>query len=122
MSLLFPPAPVRLAVFAAAAATIAWLSLSPTESLPQGLTFWDKAEHACAYLGLALIGAWTFPGHLLRVAGGLFAAGIGVEILQSVMGMGRQGDPMDALANTVGILLGMTLAVIIGRLHRARVR
>lgn len=112
------PRPVRLALFAIACCVIAWLSLSPTQALPQGLTFWDKAEHALAYLALTLLGAWAFPGRLGRLAAGLFLAGVGVEILQSTMGLGRQGDPWDALANSTGIAVGLLIALAARRLQR----
>jgi VanZ family protein len=105
------PAPVRIALFVVACCVIAWLSLSPTEALPQGLTFWDKAEHALAYFGLSLIGAWAFPGRLGRLALGLFLGGVGVEILQSTMGLGRQGDAWDAVANSTGIVVGLLVAL-----------
>lgn len=122
MFLLLPPRPLRIAAFLAALAVIAWLSLAPSADLPQGLTFWDKAEHACAYLGLALIGGWAFPERIGRLALGLFLVGVGVEIAQSLMGLGRQGDPVDAVANTVGIALGIGLAATVQALHRRRVR
>lgn len=118
MSLLLPPAPVRIALFAVACGVIAWLSLSPAEDLPQGLTFWDKAEHATAYLGLTLLGGWAFPGRLGRLAAGLFLAGVGVEILQSTMGLGRQGDALDAVANSTGIAVGLAIALAVRGLHR----
>ncbi|MBX3479433.1 MAG: hypothetical protein KF842_03470 [Caulobacter sp.] len=122
MSLIFPPAPVRITLFALACALIAWLSLAPGEDLPQALTFWDKAEHATAYLGLSLVGAWAFPNRLGRLALGLFLAGIGVEVLQSVMGLGRQGDPVDAVANSVGIAAGLGVVWAVRRLPGLRVR
>jgi VanZ family protein len=107
------PAPVRIAAFAVACCVIAWLSLSPTEALPQGLTFWDKAEHALAYLALSLLGAWAFSGRLGRLAVALFLGGVGVEILQSTMGLGRQGDPWDAVANSTGIAVGLLVALLV---------
>lgn len=119
---MFVPAPLRIGLFALACAVIAWLSLSPTESLPQGLTFWDKAEHALAYLGLALVGAFAFPTRLGRLAVGLFLGGVGVEVLQSTMGLGRQGDALDALANSIGILAGLSLVLATRAAQRARVR
>jgi VanZ family protein len=116
------PAPLRISLFAIACAMIAWLSLSPSETLPQGLTFWDKAEHALAYLGLALLGAFAFPGRLGRLAVGLFVGGVGVEILQSTMGLGRQGDALDALANSIGIAAGLSLVLAARAVQRGRVR
>lgn len=115
------PAPVRIILFALACCLIAWLSLSPTETLPQGLTFWDKAEHALAYFGLTLLGAWAFPGRLGRLAIGLFLAGVGVEILQSTMGLGRQGDAWDAVANSTGIAVGLLVAFAARAAQRRRV-
>lgn len=112
------PAPVRIILFALACCVIAWLSLSPVEDLPQGLTFWDKAEHATAYLGLCLLGAWAFPNRLGRLAIGLFLGGVGVEILQSTMGLGRQGDVWDAVANSTGIAAGLLVALAVRRLQR----
>jgi VanZ family protein len=112
------PAPVRIVVFVPACCVIAWLSLSPAEALPQGLTFWDKAEHALAYLALSLLGAWTFPNRLGRLAAGLFLGGVGVVILQSTMGLGRQGDAWDAVANSTGIAAGLLLALAARRLQR----
>ncbi len=113
-----PPQPVRIALFAAACCVIALLSLSPTETLPQGLTFWDKAEHALAYLGLTLLGAWAFLLRMGRLAIGLFLGGVGVEILQSTMGLGRQGDAWDAVANSTGIAVGLAVAFALRRLQR----
>lgn len=110
MVLLAPPRPVRIGLFLLALAVIAWLSLSPIEELPVGVTLWDKAQHAIAYLGLALIGAWAFPERSGRLAAGLVAFGVGVEILQAAMGLGRQGDAIDAVANTIGVTAGLALA------------
>jgi VanZ family protein len=100
---------VRIAVFAVACLVIVWLSVAPTSALPT-VSLWDKFEHAGAYLGLALLGSWAFPGRAWSLAIGLFALGVGVEIAQASMGWGRQGDPADALANTIGILIGLALA------------
>lgn len=118
---MFVAAPIRIGLFAVACAVVAWLSLSPSETLPQGLTFWDKAEHALAYLGLALLGAFAFPTRLGRLAVGLLIGGIGVEILQSTMGLGRQGDALDALANSVGIAVGLSMALAARAVQRGRV-
>ncbi|CAN1562066.1 VanZ-like [Caulobacteraceae bacterium] len=107
------PRPLRITAFAVACGVIGWLSLAPTTTIPGLFTLWDKIEHAVAYLGLALIGAYAFPQRLTRVATGLFLGGVGVEILQSTMGLGRQGDPADALANTIGIATGLLLALVI---------
>jgi VanZ family protein len=113
--------PLRIAVFLAGCAAILWLSLAPTEDLPQ-VTLWDKLEHAIAYLGLAVLGGLAFPNHLWRMVGGLFTFGVGVEVFQALMALGRQGDPADALANTLGIALGLVLTLAVRELHKVKSR
>lgn len=61
------PRPIRTAVFLAACATIAWLSVAPTTAMPS-VNMWDKVQHAGAYFGLALLGAWAFPARIWRLA------------------------------------------------------
>lgn len=122
MSMLLPPRPVRIGLFALALLVIAWLSLSPIEELPVSVSLWDKAQHAIAYFGLALVGAWAFPDRSGRLAVGLVAFGVGVEILQATMALGRQGDAIDAVANTLGVAVGLAVAWSARALLRARVR
>ncbi|MDO8297353.1 MAG: VanZ family protein [Caulobacter sp.] len=98
---------------------ILWLSLAPAEDLPQ-VTLWDKLEHAAAYLGLAVLGGLAFPNHLWRMAGSLFTFGVGVEVFQALMAVGRQGDPADALANTVGIATGLLLTLAVRELVKVK--
>lgn len=112
---------IRIALFAAACAVIVWLSVAPTTALPTA-SLWDKFEHAGAYFGLALLGLWAFPGRIWRLAIGLFLLGVGVEIAQATMGWGRQGDALDALANTVGMTFGLGLARVIGELPMVKSR
>jgi VanZ family protein len=108
------PRPIRLVLFAAACLVVLYLSLAPTTAIPQ-VSLSDKIEHAGAYLGLSLLGVWAFPERLWRVALGLVLGGIGVELAQAAMGWGRQGDPLDALANTIGVVVGTALALLVGR-------
>lgn len=112
---------IRIALFAAACVVIVYLSVAPTTAIPS-VTLWDKFEHAGAYFGLALLGLWAFPERIWRVAIGLFLLGVGVEIAQATMGWGRQGDVLDALANTIGITLGLGLARAIGELPMVKSR
>lgn len=106
------PRPLRIAVFGLACLVVIWTSVAPSTVLPT-VTLWDKWQHLIAYGGLTLLGAFAFPSSLTRLATGLFCGGVALEILQSVMGQGRQGDPADALANSLGIALGLlaTLAI-----------
>jgi VanZ family protein len=86
------------------------LSVLPNNALPtQG--FNDKINHMLAYVamtgwfcGLVLRARWW------RVAVALSLVGIAVEIAQSLMPFGREGDAVDLIANTLGIGIGWLLA------------
>ena len=87
--------------------TVAILTLMPTPpqvKLP--LLSWDKAQHSIAYAALM----WTFlqaweGSHVRRWAILLLVAGVGLEILQGLMGV-RFMEYSDMLANSLGVLLG----------------
>lgn len=113
------PRSLRIAAFLVACGVIAWLTLAPTTALPE-VSLSDKIEHAIAYFGLTLIGAYAFPRRLTWLATGLLLVGVGIEILQTVMALGRQGDPVDALANTVGITAGLLTTLAIREWIRVR--
>ncbi|MCF8503649.1 MAG: hypothetical protein K9G59_01935 [Caulobacter sp.] len=114
------PRPPRIAVFALACGVIGALSVVPTATIPGMFSLWDKIEHAGAYFGLTLLGAYAFPHRLVRLAISLLLGGIGVEVLQATMAFGRQGDPADALANTIGIVVGLLLALAIRERNRVK--
>ncbi|MFZ5670228.1 MAG: VanZ family protein [Pseudomonadota bacterium] len=114
------PRPLRIAAFALACAVVAWASLAPARSLPSADVS-DKIEHAGAYFVLAALAAWAWPRQRLTKLGAwLFAAGVGVEVLQGLMALGRQGDPADALANSAGIALGLLAALAIREANRVK--
>ncbi len=110
------PRPIRIAAFLVALLAVAWGSLTPTEALPT-VSLSDKIQHAGAYGMLMLLGAWAFAP-LAPVAAGLVLFGVGVEIAQATMHLGRQGDVLDGLANTLGVAVGIAVALALRR--RAR--
>jgi VanZ family protein len=112
-----PSQPLRIALFALACTGVLAASLVPVATLPSADVS-DKVEHFVAYAGLALLGAWAFTRRLSRVTAGLIAGGVGIEILQATMPFGRQGDAVDALANSLGVALGMGLALLVVRARR----
>jgi len=85
--------------------TVMTLTLMP--SPPQiGVFSWDKAQHTVAYTALM----WTFlqaweGRHTLRWAILLLAVGVGLELLQGLMGV-RFMEYFDMMANGLGVLLG----------------
>jgi VanZ family protein len=109
------PRPLRTAIFGAATAVLLWVSLAPTEDLPQSIMFWDKAEHALAYLVLTGLGVTLFPRHRVGVAAYAFTLAVLVELLQGAMGLGRSCDWRDAAAGTVGIAAALAVEVPVRR-------
>ena len=83
-------------------------SLMPASGLPD-LKVSDKLEHFVAY---ALLSAGAVQLFASRLSWGfvcvlLVLMGIGLEHLQAQMALGRMLDRADALANTIGVLLGL---------------
>lgn len=81
------------------------LSLLPVEQLPQEVHFWDKAQHALGFAGLAFWGLQVGARRPLRTVVALALLGLGIEWAQSLTGW-RQGDWQDWLADLVGLLMG----------------
>jgi VanZ family protein len=79
-----------------------------------GLFVWnDKVEHASGYVALTLWFTGLYPRSKYGwIAAGLFAMGVGIELLQGWMAMGREADPLDVAANTTGIAVGIVLALL----------
>ncbi len=102
--------PLAGAAFAAGVLAVVVLSLVPQEALSH-FNLSDKPLHAAAYLCLALAGGIAFPDRrsLLALALGLVALGIVLEFGQALV-PGRFTSVGDAVANTVGVVLGLTIA------------
>lgn len=80
----------------------------PSIPLPENS---DKVEHFLAYFLLAASAVQIYQrrGALVWAAVGLVALGIGIEFAQGALTVNRMADPMDALANSVGVLAGMAI-------------
>lgn len=89
---------------------VACLIPPPPIALPEN---GDKGEHFLAYFILASSAVQLFrPGRsLLWVGVGLVLMGIGIEFAQGALTSNRTADPMDAIANTIGVLAGMATAL-----------
>lgn len=87
--------------------------LMPSADLPPMPRDIDKVEHALAFFVLAACAVQLFaPGRpLLCAMAGLVLLGVGIEFAQGAFTVDRSADPMDALADTVGVLLGVATAM-----------
>ena len=86
-------------------------SLLPSSELPS-VQVNDKLQHFVAY---AVLSAGAVQLFVRRLSWGfvcvvLVLLGIGLEYLQAQMGLGRMLDRHDALANTIGVLIGLATA------------
>ena len=87
-------------------------SLLPAFVLPMAPSGGDKLEHLVGY-GLLAVGAvqlFATRAALLRAGGGLVLLGVALEIAQGTLTSSRSMDPLDALANTLGVLAGLATA------------
>lgn len=80
----------------------------PQLDLPQNS---DKVEHFLTYflLASAAVQIYRTRAALLWAGAGLVLLGVGIEFLQGALTTDRMADPMDALANSIGVLAGMAV-------------
>jgi VanZ family protein len=94
------------------------LALSPAPYLPplEIFDWWDKAQHAIAFGALAVLAVLAYPGvSKVRIGLLLIAHGVLIEVLQYFTGY-RFGDWQDAVADGVGVLVGLVLMAALMRL------
>jgi VanZ family protein len=98
-------------LFLPALAVVAWGELAPQPPSLPGPWQWDKLDHFTAYFGLALLATlgWGLRRSLVWVLLGVVAIGASLEGIQSLVG--RDAEWGDMLANTIGALAGLAVAV-----------
>jgi VanZ family protein len=94
-----------------------YVCLVPGQELPAAVEWNDKASHLVGHGLLALY----FSGLVTRRSWWkiflfLLLLGAAIEVAQYLMNAGREGDPRDVVANSIGALLGLA----VGRLGLAR--
>jgi VanZ family protein len=101
-----------LGLWIAAIVGLIVVCLVPLDSLPPLPDNSDKVEHLLGYFALSAAAVQLFGSRraLSLAAVGLVALGVGVEIAQSYTAY-RSSDLVDAMANTLGVLLGMATAL-----------
>jgi len=102
----FPRVWLGLWWLAIAVTIVVCLIPPPPLALPQNS---DKVEHILAYflLASAAVQIYRTRAALLWAGAGLVLLGVGIEFLQGALTTDRMADPMDALANSVGVVVGM---------------
>ncbi|CAN7487413.1 hypothetical protein LJR225_003392 [Phenylobacterium sp. LjRoot225] len=113
------PTVLRVAAYGVAVAVLLYLTQAPTQDLPRE-SLWDKAEHGLAWLVLAGIGLTFWPQRPGRIAAFAFGFGGLVEVLQSTLPFGRDGDARDLIADSVGILAALVIWAVLRRLAGGR--
>jgi VanZ family protein len=97
------PRRLRIGLYAVAVGILAYMTLAPTKDVPGAELVWDKAEHSLAWAVLTLSGLVLSTRR--RWAIGVFAVTFGatVELLQTVLPLGRDGEWQDFVADSLGV-------------------
>ena len=111
------PRPVRLGLFALAAAILLVLCVLPSKDLPDPGTG-DRFEHSAAWFVLTITGYLLAPNRRLAIPAFALAYGVLIEVMQGLTPTGRHSDPMDFVADSVGVALAVVVFVIVRRVIR----
>jgi hypothetical protein len=97
------------ALWCGAVAIVVVLSLGPPIDLGDEPPGTDKVKHFLSYAALAGGAVQLYPRwrSLLSVGGALVLMGIGLEYAQGALTTDRMMDRADALANTIGVIVGL---------------
>ena len=81
----------------------------------------DKLYHIAAFVGYALL--WQRAGARPRtiIATGLLF-GVFIEVWQHLLPIGRTADPYDALADAIGLALGIWVGAVAKRAQAERMQ
>jgi VanZ family protein len=112
------PRPVRLALYALAAAILMALCLWPGEALPKTETG-DRVEHTVAWFVLTATGYMLAPRRTLAIPAFALAYGAFVEVLQGLVPTGRHSDLLDFAADAVGVGVAIGAHLAVRRMARA---
>ncbi|QVY64312.1 VanZ family protein [Polaribacter sp. Q13] len=90
--------------------TIAYLSLMKMPKVEPNINNIDKMYHLTAYFTLSICWLFSFyrkPALKYVIVICCILFGILIEVLQQTLTVYRTGDYKDAIANTLGVLLGL---------------
>ncbi len=97
-------------LFVTNALLITDLALQPGLPAPPEIFGTDKIEHILAFFVLTVLGrmGWPLRGWLLTVV--LIGYGVGIELAQDAIALGRTASAADVVADLIGIGLGLIFA------------
>ena len=111
------PRPVRLALFALAAAILLVLCLVPQQELPDAPAG-DRVHHLVAWFVLTMTGYVLAPNRRIAIPAFALAYGVVLEVLQGMAPTGRHSDVRDFFADALGVGLGVLIFLAIRRFLR----
>lgn len=89
----------------------AYVCLAPGNEIPGAFEMNDKFMHALGHCLLTIYFCGLVPRlRWYKVMIALLAFGIGIEIAQHFMHVGRQADRYDVVANSLGMVAGLALS------------
>jgi VanZ family protein len=90
-----------------------YVCLLPPDDIPRPFALSDKVNHLLGHAALAAyFSGLVAPRSRWTIFAGLLLMGVGIEIAQNLMHVGRQSDVRDVLANCCGAALGLLLGWI----------
>ena len=91
---------------------ILYATLAPSRDVPD-LHIWDKLEHATAFFGMTIWFGGLVARRRLWVLGvAMSAFGAAIEVAQGTMGLGRDMDVHDWVADSCGVIVALALLLI----------
>lgn len=102
------PARLWVALFVAAQAALFVMALLPVPEHLVWVPFVDKIEHLASFFVLTWLGLVAGVRPRWRLALLLVGLGVAIELAQALTSW-RQGDVLDALADALGVGLGLLL-------------
>jgi hypothetical protein len=112
------PRPVRLALYALASSILLVLCVLPTKDLPDPGTG-DRFEHTAAWFVLTATGYLLAPNRTWAIPTYALAYGVIIELVQGLAPTGRHSDPLDFVADSLGVALAVAAYFATRRMARA---
>jgi VanZ family protein len=88
------------------------MALIPVPEIPDVFNFWDKAQHALAFITLTVMASFVLPQKLKTAYLGLILYGASIEFMQMFFTTTRVGELSDLIADSFGISIGFCIYLL----------